>query len=392
MSKTFGAESTTDEVLEGVDLQRQARAGDRRIGRASAWRRPARWPRTARRWSEPRAISTRPRRATRPCARRCRQRRRARAGRSSTSRRSPACAPAPTRCSPPAGRFDLVIANAGVMATPFGKTADGFETQFGTNHLGHFVLVEPDRVAAACRARGWSICRRPATAIPTSISTIRTSSARRIPSSWAPTAAPRPPTSCSRSSSTAATGRAAFARRPCIRAASSTELSRHHDAGSPRQADQADRRRTRRSGRAAFRFKTVPQGAATTVWAASSRRRTRSAAATARIAMCAEIVEGRSGAAAACAPMRWIPSTRQGAVGRRARKWSASGSHSWISIPVCGKTTNCTCPSKVYSLIGSTHRARSDQGSNGSPKYCVSRKIFPSLNSMILTVYETVSS
>lgn len=42
--------------------------------------------------------------------------------------------------------FDLVIANAGVMATPFGKTADGFETQFGTNHLGHFVLV--NRIAA----------------------------------------------------------------------------------------------------------------------------------------------------------------------------------------------------------------------------------------------------
>jgi NAD(P)-dependent dehydrogenase (short-subunit alcohol dehydrogenase family) len=37
--------------------------------------------------------------------------------------------------------FDLVIANAGVMAPPLGYTADGFETQFGTNHLGHFVLV-----------------------------------------------------------------------------------------------------------------------------------------------------------------------------------------------------------------------------------------------------------
>ncbi|HWE99746.1 MAG TPA: SDR family NAD(P)-dependent oxidoreductase [Caulobacteraceae bacterium] len=37
--------------------------------------------------------------------------------------------------------FDVVIANAGIMACPFGRTADGFETQFGTNHLGHFVLI-----------------------------------------------------------------------------------------------------------------------------------------------------------------------------------------------------------------------------------------------------------
>jgi NAD(P)-dependent dehydrogenase (short-subunit alcohol dehydrogenase family) len=45
--------------------------------------------------------------------------------------------------------FDLVIANAGVMATPFGHTTDGFETQFGTNHLGHFVLV--NRIAPLMR-------------------------------------------------------------------------------------------------------------------------------------------------------------------------------------------------------------------------------------------------
>jgi NAD(P)-dependent dehydrogenase (short-subunit alcohol dehydrogenase family) len=37
--------------------------------------------------------------------------------------------------------FDVVIANAGVMACPQSKTTDGFETHFGTNHLGHFVLV-----------------------------------------------------------------------------------------------------------------------------------------------------------------------------------------------------------------------------------------------------------
>ena len=48
--------------------------------------------------------------------------------------------------------FDVVIANAGVMATPFGHTADGFETQFGTNHLGHFVLV--NRVVALIRTGG----------------------------------------------------------------------------------------------------------------------------------------------------------------------------------------------------------------------------------------------
>lgn len=45
--------------------------------------------------------------------------------------------------------LDLVIANAGVMAPPFGLTADGFETQFGTNHLGHFVFV--NRIANLMR-------------------------------------------------------------------------------------------------------------------------------------------------------------------------------------------------------------------------------------------------
>jgi NAD(P)-dependent dehydrogenase (short-subunit alcohol dehydrogenase family) len=46
--------------------------------------------------------------------------------------------------------FDVVICNAGVMACPKGTTADGFETQFGTNHLGHFVLV--NRIASLLKS------------------------------------------------------------------------------------------------------------------------------------------------------------------------------------------------------------------------------------------------
>jgi NAD(P)-dependent dehydrogenase (short-subunit alcohol dehydrogenase family) len=49
-------------------------------------------------------------------------------------------------------KFDLVISNAGVMATPQGTTTDGFETQLGINHLGHFVLV--NQIASLIRPGG----------------------------------------------------------------------------------------------------------------------------------------------------------------------------------------------------------------------------------------------
>lgn len=54
-----------------------------------------------------------------------------------------ACADALVAAGKP---FDAIIANAGVMACPKSFTVDGFETQFGTNHLGHFVLV--NRIAS----------------------------------------------------------------------------------------------------------------------------------------------------------------------------------------------------------------------------------------------------
>jgi NAD(P)-dependent dehydrogenase (short-subunit alcohol dehydrogenase family) len=48
--------------------------------------------------------------------------------------------------------FDVIIANAGIMACPQSQTTDGFETQFGTNHLGHFVLI--NRIASLLKSGG----------------------------------------------------------------------------------------------------------------------------------------------------------------------------------------------------------------------------------------------
>ena len=53
---------------------------------------------------------------------------------------------------------DLLVNNAGLTAVPYGRTADGFETQFGVNHLGHFALT--------CLLRPW-LLRRPGARVVT---------------------------------------------------------------------------------------------------------------------------------------------------------------------------------------------------------------------------------
>jgi len=148
MAGTFGATSTTDEVLEGVNLSGKrilvtgVSAG---LGVETARTLAAHGARVV---GAARDLD-KARRATEPV--------RAQAAHggalelveldlaSLASVRS--CADALVAAGEP---FDLVIANAGVMACPKGTTADGFETQFGTNHLGHFVLI--NRIASLLKS------------------------------------------------------------------------------------------------------------------------------------------------------------------------------------------------------------------------------------------------
>ena len=161
--------------------------------------------------------------------------------------------------------FDVIITNAGVMATPFGHTEDGFETQFGTNHLGHFVLV--NRIAPLLRPGGRLITLASAGHRFANVDLEDPNFERTPYDPWI---------AYGRSK----TANILFAvefdarhRGRGIRAAAvhpggiQTELGRHMDPADWQGMVDQINKDLAAEGKGPFKYKTIPQGAATSVWA-----------------------------------------------------------------------------------------------------------------------------
>jgi NAD(P)-dependent dehydrogenase (short-subunit alcohol dehydrogenase family) len=166
-----------------------------------------------------------------------------------------------------AGRpFDVVIANAGVMRTPFGHTADGFETQFGTNHLGHFVLV--NRIASLI-APGGRLVNLASSGHRYSDIDLDDPNFERTPYD--------PMIAYGRSKTANILFAVEFDRRHKARGVRATavhpggiktELDRHMAPGELENLVAQINAQLAAAGQPPFQLKTIPQGAATSVWAA----------------------------------------------------------------------------------------------------------------------------
>jgi len=161
--------------------------------------------------------------------------------------------------------FDVLIANAGVMATPFGHTADGFETQFGTNHLGHFVLI--NRIASLIRNGGRLINLSSAGHRYSNVD-LDDPNFERTPY--------EPFVAYGRSKTANILFAVAFDKRHRdrgVRAAAvhpggiRTELGRYADPGRIEKVVEEINRQLAAQGQGPFQWKSIPQGAATSVWA-----------------------------------------------------------------------------------------------------------------------------
>jgi NAD(P)-dependent dehydrogenase (short-subunit alcohol dehydrogenase family) len=162
-------------------------------------------------------------------------------------------------------RFDVIIANAGVMATPFGHTADGFETQFGTNHLGHFVLV--NRIASLMGA-GSRLINLASSGHRFANVDLEDPNFKHTPY--------EPFVAYGRSKTANILFAVAFDQRHRergIRAAAvhpggiQTELARYMDPSHLEAMIKQINEQAAAEGKGSFEFKTIPQGAATSVWA-----------------------------------------------------------------------------------------------------------------------------
>jgi NAD(P)-dependent dehydrogenase (short-subunit alcohol dehydrogenase family) len=162
-------------------------------------------------------------------------------------------------------RFDVVIANAGVMATPLGHTVDGFETQFGTNHLGHFVLV--NRIVPLM-GNGSRLINL--SSAGHRFATVDLDDPNFEKTTYAPFVA------YGRSKTANILFAVAFDQRHRergIRAAAVhpggivTELGRHMDPSQLQTMVDQMNQQLALEGKGPFQWKTIPQGAATSVWA-----------------------------------------------------------------------------------------------------------------------------
>jgi NAD(P)-dependent dehydrogenase (short-subunit alcohol dehydrogenase family) len=162
--------------------------------------------------------------------------------------------------------FDIVIANAGVMRTPLGRTADGFETQFGTNHLGHFVLV--NRIASLIAPGGRLVSVSSAGHRYSDVD-LADPNFERTPYD--------PMIAYGRSKTANILFAVEFDRRHRARGVRATalhpggimtELGRHMQPGELEATVERINAQLVIEGRPPFTFKTIPQGAATSVWAA----------------------------------------------------------------------------------------------------------------------------
>jgi NAD(P)-dependent dehydrogenase (short-subunit alcohol dehydrogenase family) len=164
--------------------------------------------------------------------------------------------------------FDIIIANAGVMACPEGRTQDGFETQFGTNHLGHFVLV--NRIAALLIRPGGRLVNLSSAGHRFSDVNIEDPGFASTPyDEWQ---------AYGRSKTANILFAVEFDRRHRdhgVRAAAvhpggiRTELSRYLTTEARERLSSVIDADQKAHGGAPFSYKSVPQGAATSVWAAA---------------------------------------------------------------------------------------------------------------------------